>query len=350
MIDKIKLYTGDFEVERSNNLKVKQGEIRLNDGEVEGERVLFYIKGEPIFGKKAYLNNDDIHYSIDIDSKGLFITLNPSIVFYREHNLYPVNEYQLRDVMRMIKEDIRKQGIKVNVDDMDISRLDLCKDVKLLYPFSVYGNVFSWLDGKRMDRLTYGSSYVFRNKSREIIFYDKLSELEKVYRVPRGRGGFTPRDTLMRGEVRLRKKKVVLRDLEISRAGELYKRETFEWLKEKYKDILRDVVFTSGDIEEDDDYSFKTEEEKLRYFNERYGRNSLYRYLSMEGLGNILMRVGGLRNFEELLKRVYGRSYVSKQMRRIKEDLKMIKGIEERGKGGFKELYIELYDKFLKVA
>jgi len=365
MIDKLKLWTDDFRIEKENSLILKRGDLDLKTGEILKEYGLFERSdGRIEIGSKAYLNNKEfkngiLPYNIEINTRGLFLSFNPSLIYYQDHNLYSVTNWQLRDVTERIKYSLKENGIRLDLDSMNLSRIDLKRDIYTDYPYIAYTPIFDWMAGKRLKSVEYEGSYSFRNKSRQVIFYDKLRELEAVHGIKReslrlGSGllKMSKENELMRGELRLLRKKVVESNLNIIEAKELYKREAYEHCNKRYSELLKELIFQPTKATPESMIYFKTDLDLLEQCKART-KNWVGRYLKIIGAQEIVERWGSLEAFRELLRKAgCEREYTYRITKRIRRWL--TESREANKKGGFEssfgELYNELYTKFLKVA
>ncbi|GAI57932.1 unnamed protein product, partial [marine sediment metagenome] len=98
---------------------------------------------------------------IEVNNKGLFLSFNPSLIYYKDHNLYSVTNWQLKAVTEKLKESLEDNGVRLDMDSMNLSRIDLQKTRNLDFPFSAYNPIFAWLEGKRLQSVVYPGSYSF---------------------------------------------------------------------------------------------------------------------------------------------------------------------------------------------
>jgi len=225
------------------------------------------------------------------------------------------------------------------------------------FPFSAYNSIFTWLEGKRLQSVVYPGSFSFRNQSREFLFYDKLAELKR-HGVKRESLNFHrlfigDQDHIARGELRLRRKRVIEKNLDIIRADELYSGEAQDHLKTRYNELLKELIFRSSRKAVKGDFNYKRELDILVYLRENYTRNQVLRYRALKSKDFIIKTFGSIEGFKDVLREAgYTRRYVYEVGRQMREDLKAVREIEKRhgNEGSFSGLYDELYTKFLKVA
>ena len=91
MIDTIQLSLQDYEIENNPQLNVIPSTIDLSTGELKSDFHLFTINGDPVYGKKAFLN--DPLFSVTLrplgDSVHCFLKFSfPKV--YLGNNFHPI--------------------------------------------------------------------------------------------------------------------------------------------------------------------------------------------------------------------------------------------------------------------
>ncbi|GAI30548.1 unnamed protein product [marine sediment metagenome] len=162
----------------------------------------------------------------------------------------------------------------------------------------------------------------------------------------------TRENELMRGELRLLKKRVIESNLNIIEAKELYKREVFEHCNKRYSELLKELIFQPSKAIPEKSIYFKFDMELLNRYK-RVRRNWVDHYIWSIGAVELVRRYGSLEAFRELLRKAgCDRSHTYRVTKRI---IKALTESREANKedgleSSFGELYNELYTKFLKVA
>jgi len=184
IVDTVWLSTTDFSREINNQLK----ETTILDKQT-GE--LF---------KSFSARKDDLR--IYIDGKGLLATFTAPIYAGASDNLKLANKDSLILCAEKLTEDLRKIGIvtSVPVGQLRLSRLDIAKNIEPRCPFVVYEPILANLNIPRTKLYRYPGTVSYRNKLRQIEFYDKRKQLLK-----KNKSLHLPRD-IMRLEIRFMRK------------------------------------------------------------------------------------------------------------------------------------------------
>ena len=228
MIDTIRVNLADTIIKDSAKIQVQPGFIDLDSG-LQPESDLFVTESKKtIRGKKAFINDEffnltilpkqtvyseqtkhkKVDYlkkiygraadgSIEVDQKQLLFKVNndfdynsriflqtslPKINSYLEgnntYNLETLNNNQILSSLSFINKRLQDFGIVTNLDDSNLSRLDLFNNINTSLAFSEYKGVFSQLSlsRKRLQEFA-GETFLFGNKSSQMIIYDKTNEL-----------------------------------------------------------------------------------------------------------------------------------------------------------------------------
>jgi len=321
MIDTLKLHTRDFEIGPNADLDLKQGPINLKTKNIMNHHFLYKdTSGKYIFGPGAKLNTQ--RFNLDITLKGLHVKFTPA-KNYHGCNYFPIKPNELKLVTAEIQKELKEHDIHLNIDNTDISRIDLAKNIHTDQPFIAYSELFAVLEGKRMKSTECGGEYYrYSNKSRQIVFYDKLNELKINQKINFERFNIPKVDT-MRGEIRFMDKAIVKRDLPVTRSNELYKPDAFEALALSHRHYIRDLVFRKND---DDKlkFNFLSHVELLKALREKHPRNAIHQHLNMIGINQLLFEIGNLETYRILLKEAgFQERYTYKVIRELQETLKM---------------------------
>jgi hypothetical protein len=182
MLDTIKIRLCDFDVSTGADLTVVNPTTDFATGECSASYPLFRADSVAVRGSKAFHNGDDFNLTIqnvakhNPESVECFVQFSaPKVVNGDNFNLsdgvttvkaFKAIEHRLNDI-----------GIKTNVTNAFISRLDTAKNIETDEPTANYFEVLAMLQGKRMAKRDYGTTYLWGNKSHEICAYDKLAEM-----------------------------------------------------------------------------------------------------------------------------------------------------------------------------
>jgi hypothetical protein len=192
-IDKLVLTTTDFSVR-----DVFHPELQTDLGLLGVPQPHLFTDGvgNVVKAKNTYYNHDDGVVQMTINRFGLKVQTNPSKHFHA-YELMTETE-KLSIVTDNVTKVLKEVGVKLNMEDAVVSRLDLTKQAYMPQPVSLYGMAFKSIKGKRQEKRDYPDGFYFSNKSHEVCFYDKGKQLK-----------LPGTENLMRGEVRFKKTKVV---------------------------------------------------------------------------------------------------------------------------------------------
>jgi hypothetical protein len=340
MIDTIKLRAEDFQIDSSCKIQVQPACFCADTGEVIGETELFRKNGVPVYGSKAFLNTERFHF--DINFRGTFIrTEIPD--YYSKNNYYSVSGGEFYQFSKLLEKDLREAGIYTDVERANISRLDLFKNGNMKKEPLYYFPVLRSCRGKRVYKRDYGDTVTFLNTQRQACFYDKYNQLaSKGVNVSN-----IPRNTL-RAEVRLTNNTVVKRCTGgITNMSEL--KQYYGTLKKVYEKQLTDMTFRYGTDKPEQLCLFGKDYETLSYFKEQSERTAFSNWIQSEGILNIIQRYGDIENIRHLLKQVFSKQAVSRQIKSLEKKVEALRDIKTEPES-FLDLYNEMTDVFIRAA
>lgn len=182
MIDTLKVRLSDFEVKAGADLMVVHPATDFSTGETGAVHPLFRVNGSTVLGSKAFHNGLDFNVTIQNVVKDSPADVE-CFVQFSAPKVASGENYHLADALMSakactdIESRLSEMGIKTNVSNGFISRLDAAKNVSCSEPTPSYFPVLSMLSGKRMGKRDYGTTYLWGNKSHEICAYDKVTEM-----------------------------------------------------------------------------------------------------------------------------------------------------------------------------
>jgi hypothetical protein len=271
-IDKIVLHTQDFKV-KENNFRVRPAVVNYQTGEVENEFDLFRYQDDVVYGSGAFINTPRLN--IDVNFKGMSVRFNPSKIYYG-NNFHSINYQDNKEVLNQLDTEIKDCGVSLDFYNTDIARMDLQRTIPTEHNFNNYNPVFNFLHLKRTHTTDYGDGFSYRNKQREMIFYDKLKEMRE-HKVDLNTLGNLSKN-VMRCEYRLRNKKSVRRGAEVRTLKQINDRDIFNHLSDVYKSRVTEELF-SRIPENEETLNFDSEIEIAKYYRETYHRNATYKYI-----------------------------------------------------------------------
>jgi hypothetical protein len=395
LIDTLKLNLSDCEISAYTPLTIEPSPY-LHDSSMRFVDYDLFVDnaGEIVRGKKAYYNGEKFYVSIkpkyslqqdELDKKllldtkyisgmkvgtlqnihieeekfnaGIFVQL--SLPRYTNTtNFNSLTYHEEKKVLQQLEKDLARIGIKTNIWDSNLSRVDSFTNIVTDENFFSYANLFSVLEASRMQHYEYcGTTFLYRNGERQICIYDKILEMRnklknnKLY-------GFLPSD-VMRLELRYLRKRKINNALSLFTLNDLY--DNYDYLKENYKSDIETTIF-KYDLAEVEKMTGNYVKEDMQYFYNKGSRLWFNNYLKMFGVASLLK----LSNMETIIEKVNevvdsdeSKTYKNKRMikSRIKNMLDELRFRLESSKLSSivstktnRELYNELKEKFYRSA
>jgi len=390
MVDTLRLNLIDCEIKRSCPLSIQPGIIDYATGLIHNDNDLFIDNtGKIVRGSKAYLNDEKFNLTIqptitselndfnhsklkikrfkrinetiqpdlydwnneDDEVKGIFLSTSlPRLL--SETNLKTLSFDEQQTALKTLEIKLREYGIKTNINNAALSRVDTFTNISTEFPFYSYSNLFDLMECSRMKSVGYGNeSFLWKNGNQELMIYDKVKEMRDKKPDIKIRSG----KNIMRFENRLLKKRKILSSIKFKTVGELYKNydelKNFH-LKEITKKIFRfsfdEIQFLGKDqatkraIVCKNKYKYKWFEE----FVKLYGIEQIIKVMDVDGLLEIVDLLDSYKNDVALRK-------TKSRVRKYYNESKFLIGIvsDELNDGSSKnnmELYNELKTKFYK--
>jgi hypothetical protein len=182
MLDTLKLSLVDYEIKPGAELEVAQPAINHATGEVGYATPLWWHGEQPITGDKAFHNHEKFNVTIkpivpgDRHSVRCYVQFSvPKMA--NETNYFPADKESASRAVDQLEKDLCELGIKTNIQKAEISRLDACRRVETIEPFQTYSSVLSALQGTRMHKRDYGTTFLWHNTQQEVAVYDKIAEM-----------------------------------------------------------------------------------------------------------------------------------------------------------------------------
>ena len=184
MVDTIKLYTGNFKIRNRNPLTVVPPKVDAYTGEeISGSILWVKDNGDPVVGERAYYNFND-NWHITIKGGRLYVQLSiPKYVstnenIYGSGNLHPISKDQAQKALRRVQSESKARGITIDIENCQISRLDIFKNIRLDKPFEEYLPILSELTISKMEHKSYRTTSSWVNTRHSLNIYDKTEEIE----------------------------------------------------------------------------------------------------------------------------------------------------------------------------
>ena len=275
MVDTLRVNLVDCEIKRSCPITIQPGFIDYSTGLVHNENDLFIDNtGKIVKGSKAFLNDpkfnltiqpsftselnefnqsklkikrfhriaeniqsDLFDYNSEDEVKGIFVqTSLPRLI--NENNLKNLTIDEQKTSLKELEHKLRTYGIKTNIFNAGLSRVDTFTNLKTEFPFYNYANIFSLMELSRMKAVGYGNeSYLWKNGNQQLAIYDKITEMKSKNPQLKFRGN----RNIMRFENRLLKKRAITTKLKFSTVSELY--SNYNELKSYHRKEVINKVF-----------------------------------------------------------------------------------------------------------
>jgi hypothetical protein len=308
-------------------------------------------EGELVQGRKAYLNRDKfnitikpkyklqtdeinkkkimekklgdgskVHYLHDVEipaedfNAGIFVqTSLPR--YLNTNNFSAINISDEKKVLKQLEKDLWSEGIKTNIWNANLSRIDMFANLNTDENFINYSGIFDLMELSRMKKFEYaGTTFLYRNGEHQICCYDKIEEMNnkiKDFKTPKRF------DNIMRIENRLLKKRKILDVSGFDKLNQLFK--NYDFIKKHYRNKIGETVFKYEPDEfknkmnkmrketvellnesNDENYSIEALAESMKYFFESKKRGWLQRYAQTFGIGFFFSKV----KFKGMLKAI----------------------------------------------
>lgn len=308
-IDKLILTTRSFSISKAAEagLTVKPKHYILGKP-VEDDPVLFKDNsGTTVKGDGAYLH--DKLYTLDINQHGLRVIINPS---------KPYHPYQLvsdtmvfADRIETVERQLKTRGIKLNLMDAKISRVDIARNITTKEPVRMYAGVFNFLDMPRSKRqATYPDGYSTGNNSRGMICYNKLQEC-------RDNGHDVKGDDMLRAELQNKKTDAVKRFLKLNCYADLLSAGVEE-MGEIYKATVKNEIFKVKPLYEQPSICYDDTVEIMLYYKKKHPHSWERKYRAIFSINDLIRLHGNIENYLRLVKEIAGNR---QQVKRVREDI-----------------------------
>ena len=335
-IDKLMLTSQAFIIKDASQtgLQVKHGFTNLATGE-QSNPFLFKDKtGRKIEGVSAFLNTE--FYGLNINQFGVQINFNPSKAY---HPFELCNDPKiLQQRIENVSKDLYSKGIRLDIEQTKVSRIDLAKNSEMIHPCIAYGAVMSLLNINRAKRnAMYPDGHSSNNNKFGLNFYNKGKELRQ--------DGIEiiPHDRMMRCELQYKSSQSVCKRTGISTLESLYEIGT-ENLYNLYKETLSQDVFKAGQSNQLQ-ISYTDIKEIIMQLQPMYGRRTMEVLYSSYGIETLINQLGSVEHFESILKDLgYHRNTITKHKKRLMQYLNLQKIISKAS--GIGKLFKELHLKF----
>ena len=336
-IDKLMITTQSFIIKDASQtgLQVKHGFTNLATGEQNNPYLFTDKKGRKVEGVSAFLNTEQ--YGLNINQYGMQIVFNPSKA-YHPYELCTDTKV-LQERIETLSKDLYNKGIRLDIEQAKVSRIDLAKNAEMNEPCSAYGSVLSWLNIQRSKRsVMYPDGHSSNNNKFGLNIYNKGKELRQ--------SGIEliDHDRMMRFELQYKSSQSVCKKTGIGKLSSLYDIGT-ENLHNLFTETLSQDVFKAGQSNQLQ-IAYTDTKEFLIQLKATYGRRAIEVFYSTYGIGTLIKDLGSIENFKKILQDLdYHRNSIRKHEKRVMEYLNIQKKMIKKS-SGIGKLYKELFYKF----
>lgn len=263
-IDKLTLTTKDFRIADANQSKLKIVPHTIDLADANQEHGLLFIDNmeQAISGTKAFYNHE--LFGLDINSKGLRITANPSKPYHPYNTCNTTQQLKNRsdEIFRIIYNDM---GIDANFEQMNVSRLDITRTEAMKHNCIAYQPILHSLKIPRAtQQKIYPDGYMTSNKQTSLVCYNKGAEIrqDKARLFWKESHPEIENDNLMRMEFQAKTTEAVIRHFGIKKLGDVYRSDIIH-LQSNYIRKLEIDIFKTSTISEQTSFSFDNHADKV---------------------------------------------------------------------------------------
>lgn len=99
--------------------------------------------------------------------------------FKKETNFNPIKKTEMYNVLDYLSKELKQIGVKTNIYDSELSRLDTFTNIKTNESFQAYTPLFSLLEAQRKKSVEWnGSTFLWKSDEHQITCYDKIEEMK----------------------------------------------------------------------------------------------------------------------------------------------------------------------------
>lgn len=244
MIDTINLYHG---VEPENAPEISDNLLNEINQYNNPKGTTCYRKRHLLNGKVIVNYSERANRDMTVVSKNRFINISSlSYLVGAESNLATVGPTSLRRALRKLEKLLKEEGIKFDVQNARISRIDLTLNLKLPNPVYYYFPILRLLQPIGFEKHEHdGTNLTFQKSSENsIILYDKLEQLRKIKDIPVGHSradiGLSKNEHVLRIEHQFRRARQVQQHLDITTVSELLQNRNIlaSTIKQEFENML----------------------------------------------------------------------------------------------------------------
>jgi len=346
VLDTIKLQLKDYEITQDTTVQVQPARYIAGTGEVVAEFPLFKNSaGKVFYGSKAHLNTPQYNFDIKpvhYSPTGVSCSIHFSVPgIHNGNNFYSVGEQGTEAVINQVEKDLSENGIKTNLQNAQLSRVDTFKNIQAEQSFESYSTLFQLLKCNRGIKRDYGTTFLLSNTQQEFTVYDKLVEMQR-----KGLPTAEFPENTQRYEHRLLNRDKIKSVYGFSAVGDIFK-GGYAVIKEKQLESWKKSLF-SYSVEEIVSLGSKQLEQEMAFFKSKFGSTWFQWFLKSYGAYYLAKFAGvevvkvALENLEADRMKVWRTVRILEQAKREIDFVRQ----EENSQRTVADLYQELQEKF----
>lgn len=300
--DKLQLFTKDFLISDpyifGQNKNVSQGKKETDTPILSIDTGTNF---ENIRANSIYFNHN--LFNFNVNTLGAQVIFNPSKILHPYNLCTDISE--VKRVKDIVSKEMGKIGIKLNMDNCSINRIDLAKQQVLDKSIYSYRPAFDFMNGKRVKKVGFETGYRWGNNSHEAQIYDKSVESNLNFK------------NLNRLEVKFKKTKYIQKNTGLNTFGHVLQMDPND-INGIYNNYLNNSIFQahkSNQLVLD----FNTEVQKLAYYKNS-GRNAVLNYLVVSTIDVLISKFGSIDVLYDMMYEVgFNKSQISRQRKQLTE-------------------------------
>jgi hypothetical protein len=286
-IDSINLGLIDYRITDDTHLQVQPVTWSPSESEIEVKGwELWRCSGGEVRGAKAFYNDEVRNFNVSLKPSAYGhnatnLTVQMSVPKHLTGDNYqPADVHTTAESLASLGRALDEIGIKTNLDNAEIVRLDMTRNLHTSERFEDYEPLLSTLKGRRTKQTKYvNEGFLWGNRQQQVTAYDKLKEMVSRKRDVKD----LPRT--LRLEHRLLKGRKVRDATGFRTSRDLL--EGFDSLPSVYEKAVRNQLFRDSAPETP---QISTEDfiNGMRHFKESGSRYWLRDYLMAMGLSSVI--------------------------------------------------------------
>jgi hypothetical protein len=202
---------------------------------------------------------------------------------------------QTKETINNLSNSLNESGIKTNLLDAEIIRLDTFKNIETDKTFPYYKDIFSLMNLTKGKETDYGSTMLWKNSNSQICIYDKVQEMKDKFKTKYSQ--YIPAENIIRFENRIMNKRKVVQQLQYADVKSLISKDGYSHCIDNYYTNMKSKVFRRDIIDNGFFYDTNELEHELQLFKDNYGRYYFEKWLMYKTVSNINKFI----NFESLM-------------------------------------------------